>query len=104
MVEGMRPGSIIVDLAASTGGNCELTVNGEDVNVGGVTIIGTSELPSAIATNASQLYAKNLVNFLLPMIKEGQLEINLEDEVVSATCVVYKGEVRHGPTKELLAK
>ncbi len=102
MVEAMKPGSIVVDLAASTGGNCEITQDGEEVLLGGVTVIGASELPSMISTHASQLYAKNVVNFLTPMIKDGKLEMDLDDEVVSATCVVANGEVRHQPTRELL--
>lgn len=102
MVAAMKPGSVIIDLASSTGGNCELTKDGEEVVSNGVSINGRSDLPSTMATNASQLYAKNLVNLLLPMISEGNLSVNFEDEVLAATCVIFKGEVRHGPSRELL--
>ncbi len=94
MVEAMKPGSVIVDLAAATGGNCELTVDREEVVHNGVTVIGASELPSSMPSNSSQLYAKNLMNLVLSATKEGAFAPDMEDEVFAATCVVNAGEVR----------
>ena len=86
-VEGMRAGSVIVDLAAETGGNCELTVPGEDVEHGGVTIIGTTNLPSPMAFHASQLYSRNVGALLAHLAPEGELTLDWDDEITSGACV-----------------
>jgi NAD(P) transhydrogenase subunit alpha len=88
--EGMRPGSVIVDLAAEAGGNCELTVPGEIVQKNGLTIIGLTNLPSTMAFHASQLYARNLASLLGLMIKEGRLELDFSDDILAGACVTRK--------------
>jgi NAD(P) transhydrogenase subunit alpha len=86
-VERMRPGSVIVDLAAETGGNCEVTVPGEIVEHDGVTVIGTTNLPSTMAFHASQLYSRNVGALLLHLAPEGELTLDWDDEVTSGACV-----------------
>ena len=86
-VERMRPGSVIVDLAAETGGNCEVTVPGEVVEYGGVTVIGTRNLPSTMAFHASQLYSRNVGALLLHLAPEGELTLDWDDEITRGTCV-----------------
>ncbi len=98
MVEAMRPGSVVVDLAAESGGNCELTVPGEVVVHKGVTIVGRTDLTSRLATTASQLYANNLVHLLTDM-GGAKLAVNLDDEVVRGALVTHKGEVTWPPPK-----
>jgi NAD(P) transhydrogenase subunit alpha len=94
-VANMAPGSVIVDLAAETGGNCELTEAGRTVESGGVKIVGPTNLPSDLPGHASQLYAKNLENLLGLMITEdGGLELNFEDDIIDAACIAHEGEVR----------
>lgn len=88
-VEQMKPGSVIVDLAASTGGNCELTENGEIAVKHGVTIIGDSNLAGGMPEDASTLYANNLFNFLKLIINEGQLNLNFEDEIVQSAYITH---------------
>lgn len=101
-VEAMRPGSIIVDLAASTGGNCELTKNGEVVEHNGVRIIGRSDYPSDMPTDASRMFGKNVLNFLKLIIGEGgALQLNFEDELVAGTCVTRDGAIVHEKLKDL---
>jgi NAD(P) transhydrogenase subunit alpha len=102
MVRGMEPGSVIVDLAAEGGGNCELTQPGETVEVNGVVIMGPVDLPSTIPYHASQMYAKNIAAFLQNLVKDGQLRLNLEDEIIRDTLVVYKGEIVNPQVRELL--
>jgi NAD(P) transhydrogenase subunit alpha len=101
-VERMRPGSVIVDLAAEAGGNCELTEPGEAVVRHGVTVLGPLNLPSTMPVHASQMYAKNLQNLLALMVKDGKLAIDWNDEIVRGTCIARNGEVTHGPTRERL--
>ena len=84
---GMRPGSVIVDLAADTGGNCELTRPGEEVVEGGVTIVGTTNVPSTMPTHASQLLSRNIVSLLGLLVRDGELTLDWDDEIVAATCV-----------------
>jgi NAD(P) transhydrogenase subunit alpha len=104
MVDRMRPGAVLVDLAAESGGNCELTEPGKTVNVNGVTILGPLNLPSQIPYHASQMYAKNLQSFLsLLLTKEGGLVPSFDDEVLQGSLLVAKGAVRYAPTQELLA-
>ncbi|MGD0392301.1 MAG: Re/Si-specific NAD(P)(+) transhydrogenase subunit alpha [Acidimicrobiales bacterium] len=102
MVEGMSPGSVIVDMAADSGGNCELSVAGEDVEFQGVTVVGMSNPPASMPTHASFLYARNIANFLGLLVKDGQLAPDFDDEIVVGTCVVRDGTVVHGLTAEAL--
>ncbi len=96
MVESMREGSIIVDLATERGGNCELSQPGKVTAHAGVTIIGYTNWPGRVPANASALYANNLRNFLKLMLKEeGKLDINREDEIIAGTCVTFEGEIVH---------
>jgi H+-translocating NAD(P) transhydrogenase subunit alpha len=92
-VEAMRPGSVIVDLAAETGGNCELTVPGEVVVRDGVTIVGTLNLPSTMPLHASQMYARNITNLLALIVKDGELALDFEDEIVADACITHDGAV-----------
>jgi len=86
-VEGMRPGSVIVDLAAETGGNCELTVPGEVVEHGATTVIGTTNLPSLMAFHSSQLYSRNVAALLLHLAPNGELVLDWDDEITAGACV-----------------
>lgn len=96
-VEAMKPGSVIVDLAAAGGGNCELTRYGEVVEHQGVTIIGDPSLESKIPMHASQLYGKNILNFLKILIKEdGTINFDFDNPLIGSPCIVYNGEVRYG--------
>ena len=99
MVEGMKSGSVIVDLAAETGGNCELTKPGETVESNGVSIVGPLNLPSMGAIHASDMYSKNLFNFLSLMIVEGELKLDFEDDLIAGTCLTHAGEIKHAATK-----
>ena len=89
-VRGMRPGSVVVDLAAETGGNCELTRPGEVVEENGVTIVGTTNLPSTMATHASQLLSRNMQAILGLLVKDGELALDWDDEIVAGACVTRK--------------
>lgn len=100
-VEAMKAGSVIVDLAASTGGNCELTKNNETIIHKGVTIIGNSYLPSTIPADASKMFGKNVLNFLKLIInKEGNLNLNFEDDIVKGSCITHNKEIIHPKVKE----
>lgn len=102
-VKAMNPGSVIIDLAASTGGNCELTKNAEVVNEHDVTIVGESNYPSGMPKDASQMFGKNMINFLKLIIdEEGGLNLNWEDELVSGTLVTHEKEIRHERVKEFM--
>ena len=99
----MRPGAVIIDMAAESGGNCELTVAGKTIHENGVMIIGPQNLPAKIPFHASQMYAKNLQSFLsLLFDKEGAVVKEFSDEILAASLLVHAGEVRHGPTRDLL--
>lgn len=102
-VEAMAPGSVIVDLAASSGGNCELTQDQKICEKHGVKIIGNSNLPSSMPIDASKMYGKNMVNFLKLMITaEGGLNLNWEDDILANTCVTHQGEVMSARVKSIL--
>jgi NAD(P) transhydrogenase subunit alpha len=102
-VEAMGSGAVIVDLAAESGGNCGLTVAGETVvTPNGVKILGPRNLPSELARHASQMYARNLLNFLSPAIKSGALAIDWQDEVFAQSVLTHDGQVRHAATAKLL--
>jgi NAD(P) transhydrogenase subunit alpha len=103
MVAGMAPGSVIVDLAAERGGNCELTHPDEIVVENGVTIVGIVNLASTAPYHASQMYAKNLTNFLLHLTKDGKLLNNLEDEITRSTLSTYGGEIVNARLREFFA-
>ncbi len=102
MVGRMKYGAIIVDMAAESGGNCELTQPGEHVIANDVNIHGPLNLPSRMPTHASELYAKNLYNFLSPWIKDGQLEFDWQDEVVAGTVLCKDGATVHATVKQVL--
>ncbi|MGZ8888194.1 MAG: Re/Si-specific NAD(P)(+) transhydrogenase subunit alpha [Halobacteriota archaeon] len=103
-VATMRPGAVIVDLAAESGGNCELTQSGKTVKEHGVTIVGPQNLPSRVAFHASQMYAKNLQSFLSLLVsKEGVLTREFTDEILASSLLVNVGEVRHKPTLDLIS-
>ncbi len=96
MVRGMRPGSTIVDLAAEAGGNCELTRRGETVERHGVVIHGPVDLPARVPVHASQMYSKNLQALLDHLLVDGEIRVDLDDEITGAICVTHAGEVRYG--------
>jgi len=102
MVTAMRPGSVIVDLAAASGGNCELTEDGKDLNFNGVHIIAASELASSMPTHASLFYSRNVTNFVQLLVKEGRLAPDFTDEIVDKSAVVVAGSVHHEPTRNAL--
>jgi H+-translocating NAD(P) transhydrogenase subunit alpha len=111
MVESMKPGSVIVDLAAESGGNCELTEAGETVEHEGVRIVGPVNLPSTMPIHASQLYSRNMYNLIGHITedrsedkneKDLHLDLDFEDEITGETCIAHGGEIRHGPTREAL--
>jgi NAD(P) transhydrogenase subunit alpha len=103
-VAAMAPGSVIVDLAAETGGNCELTVTGETItSPNGVTIVGTVNLPSTVATDASQLYSKNVQTLLEYFIKDAVITLDMTDEIIAGTTLVHDGTIVHKPTLDALA-
>jgi proton-translocating NAD(P)+ transhydrogenase subunit alpha len=102
-VKDMRPGSVIVDLAAETGGNCALTERGEVVERHGVKIVGTLNLPAGMPGDASQMYAKNMQSFLSLLIdKEGKLTLDFEDEIIKGTCITHEGRVVHEATRQAI--
>jgi NAD(P) transhydrogenase subunit alpha len=102
MVEEMREGAVIVDLAVEQGGNCELSKHGEVIVEHGVTIIGYPNLPAATPADASLLYSRNILALLLSTLSEGEVVLNLEDEILDGVLLTHNGEVRHGPTAEAL--
>ena len=101
-VERMRAGSVIVDIAAEQGGNCELTRAGEVVEHNGVKIIGPVNLPGQLAYNASEMYSRNLFNFLKPALDKGELRIDWNDEVFAQSCLTHDGAIRHEPTRKAI--
>ena len=100
MVKGMAPGSVIVDLAAERGGNCQLTRTGETVKAHGVTIIGAINLASSVPYHASQMYARNLTTYLTYMVKDGKLQLNPQDEIARETLITHGGEVVNARVRE----
>jgi len=102
-VEAMRPGSVIIDLAASTGGNCELTQNNKTIVHHGIKIIGNSFFPSEIPTDASRMLGKNYINFIKLLItNEGNLNLNWDDDIVKGTLVTHEGQIVHERVKSLI--
>jgi NAD(P) transhydrogenase subunit alpha len=103
MVRGMAPGSIVVDLAAEGGGNCELTQAGQTITAHGVTIMGPVNLAATVPHHASQMYAKNITTFLLHlMTKDGAFQLKPDDEIVTGTLLTHGGDVVHAQIRELL--
>ena len=103
MMTAMKNGSVIIDLAAATGGNTEITKNDETVIHNGVSIIGNSNLPATMPSDASKLYGKNILNFLQLMVnKEGVFNLNFEDDLVLGTCIAHNGEITNARIKELI--
>jgi len=102
MVEGMKGGSVIVDLAAEGGGNCELTQAGETVIHNRVKIYGPVNVPSTVGNHASELYAKNLLNFLNLLIKDGEINIDLEDEIISDSLITHDGKIHNSGIRDKL--
>lgn len=100
MVDGMKPGAVIMDLAAENGGNCELTESGTVSEHDGVIIDGTLNLPSSMPVHSSQLYAKNVITFLNYLCPEGEVDLNLDDEIISGALFTHKGKITHAPTQE----
>lgn len=104
MVQQMSPGSVIVDLAAEQGGNCAVTEAGKDIVRHGVTVIGPINVPASMPTHASQMYAKNISTLLQYLVKEGQLQLNFEDDIVDSTCITHAGEIRNQRVKDALSQ
>ncbi len=102
MVEGMAKGSVVFDLAAESGGNCELSKPGEIIEHDGVKIIGARNVPSQLPTHASFLYSRNVAELVLLMTKDGNFEPNFEDEIVNGSCVLKNGEIFNEMTKKLI--
>jgi H+-translocating NAD(P) transhydrogenase subunit alpha len=101
MIAQMKPGSVIVDLAAEQGGNCAGTEPGKDITRNGVTQIGPINLSSAMPIHASQMYAKNLLTLVQHLVKDGTINLNFEDEITREACVTYAREIRHARVQEL---
>jgi NAD(P) transhydrogenase subunit alpha len=102
-LKSMKPGSVIVDLAASTGGNCELTENNKTIQKHGITIIGESNYPSSIPADASKMFGKNVLNFLALIINdEGNLNLNFEDDIVKETCITHQGEIYNQRVNQIM--
>lgn len=95
MVKEMRPGSVVVDLAAIAGGNCEYTQKDKIIVEHDVTVIGISEMSSTVPMHASQLYSRNILNYLKVFLKEGKLTIDLENEIMGGSCIVHEGEIKY---------
>jgi NAD(P) transhydrogenase subunit alpha len=98
----MAPGSVIVDLAAERGGNCELTKPGERVIENGVTIIGRINVAGSVPYHASQMYARNLASFLNLLVKNGQLALNLQDDIIRETLVTQNGQIVNARVRQFL--
>jgi NAD(P) transhydrogenase subunit alpha len=109
MMKGMKPGSVIIDLAAETGGNVEGSQPGKDVSIsvgktgGAITLVGMKDVPSSMAYDASRLFAKNISNLLELMIKDKKVQPDFEDEVVAGACLTHDGQILHEPTAEAIA-
>ena len=103
MVKAMKPGSVIVDLAAERGGNCELTQLGQTITAHGVTIIGPENLPSTVPNHASQMYGKNMEVLLSHIVdEEGGLKLDFEDEIIHETVIAHSGDVPHARMRDML--
>ena len=101
-VKGMQPGSVIVDLAAERGGNCELSQPDQRVDVHGVTILGPTNLPAEVPNHASQMYAKNVITFLNHLLKDGEIQLDLSDEITRDTLLTHDRQVVQSRLREIL--
>jgi NAD(P) transhydrogenase subunit alpha len=104
MAEHLAPGAVIIDLAAEKGGNCALTEPGQTVDYHGIKVIGPVNLPSEVAFHASQMYSKNVSTFVAHLVKDGKLNLNLEDEIVKGTLVAHEGRVMHEAVRKALGQ
>ncbi len=102
MVRDMKPGAVVVDLAAEMGGNCELTEMGRTIERHGVTVLGPLNIPASMAGHASQMYAKNLSAFLAQLIKDGSLNLDFDDEIIGGTCITHEGRVVHEGARQAM--
>ncbi len=102
MVRGMRPGAVIVDLAAETGGNVELTQPGKEIDVNGVTIVGTRNIPSTMPLTTSQLYARNVANLLLHLVNDGAINLDFDDDITKGACVTHGGEIVNERARQMV--
>ena len=102
MVAAMKPGAIVVDMAAETGGNVAGTVAGKETRVGPAHVVGPVNLPSRMPVHTSEMFSKNLYNFLAPMLSEGLLKLDWDDEVIAGTALTHAGEVKHPVVKQVL--
>jgi NAD(P) transhydrogenase subunit alpha len=96
----MKPGSVVIDVAAEQGGNCELTKAGETVTHAGVQIVGPVNLPATLPYHASEMYSRNLFNLLKPAIPKGELAIDWSDEVFAGAVLTHDGEIKHEATRQ----
>ena len=102
MIAAMKPGAVVVDLAADSGGNVEGVVAGEKTWIGEVLVIGPTHIQSRMPVHASEMYAKNLFNFISPFIRDGELVLDWDDEVMAGCCLTHDGEIRHAGVREAL--
>lgn len=102
MVAQMKPGAVIVDIAAEQGGNCAVTEAGKDIQYKGVTVIGPINLPASMSVHASQMYAKNIATFLACLVKDGNLALDFTDDIIADTCVTHSGEIKNERVKAVL--
>ncbi len=102
MVQAMRPGSVIVDLAAETGGNCEVTQAGQTIVQNGVLVLGPLNMPSMIPVHASQMYSKNITNLLQLLVPKTELQLNFDDEIIAGTCITNDGRIVHAATAKVV--
>ncbi|MCB1915463.1 MAG: NAD(P) transhydrogenase subunit alpha [Rhodocyclaceae bacterium] len=102
MIAAMKPGAVVVDMAADSGGNVEGTVAGEKTWIGEVLVIGPTHIQSRMPVHASEMYAKNLFNFISPFIRDGELVLDWDDEVMAGCCLTHDGEIRHAGVREAL--
>lgn len=102
MVAAMKPGAVVVDMAAETGGNVAGTVAGKEVKVGPAHVVGPVNLPSLMPMHTSEMFSKNLYNFIAPMLDQGLLKLDWDDEVVAGTALTHDGDVRHPVVKQVL--
>ncbi len=104
MIKEMKPGSVIVDLAGEQGGNCEPTEAGKDIQMEpGITVIGPINLPSSVPIHASQMYSKNISTLLQYLVKDGEMQLDFEDDIINGICLTYNGELRNQKVKDILA-
>ena len=102
VVEQMKSGAVIIDLAAEGGGNCEVTEPGKPIDHNGVVVYGPLNVPSELPIHASEMYSRNLLNFLTPMIEDGEFKPDFDDEVIADSTLTREGEIKHAPSRELV--